>query len=682
MSASPVVEPPVAPVRVAAGTTAQDALREAGVELSGPSGAVVVRDRDSGALRDLAWVPDNDAEVEPVSASSADGLAVIRHSAAHVMAQAVQDLFPGTLLGIGPPIENGFYYDFLPSRPFTPEDLVAIEKRMGEIIKDGQRFRRRPIDDDDARVELANEKFKLELIGLKGGGSAEESVEVGGGGLTMYDNVDAKTDERVWTDLCRGPHLPTTRRIPAFTLMRSAAAYWRGSEKNEQLQRIYGTAWASRDDLKAHLARLDEAAKRDHRRLGAELDLFSFPDELGSGLAVFHPKGGVLRKVMEDYSRARHVEAGYEFVFTPHITKGQLYEISGHLDWYADGMFPPMHLDAELGPDGEVRKPGQDYYLKPMNCPMHCLIYRSRGRSYRELPLRLFEFGAVYRYEKSGVVHGLTRVRGMTQDDAHIYVANEQIEDELRKLLTFVLDLLKDYGLDDFYLELSTKNPEKYIGSDEHWEQATETLRRVAVESGLELVPDDGGAAFYGPKISVQARDAIGRTWQMSTIQLDFNLPERFELEYQGSDGERHRPVMIHRALFGSVERFIGVLTEHYAGAFPAWLSPVQVIGIPISEDQIDYLQDIAVRLRARGIRVEIDDSSDRMQKKIRTAQKAKVPFMLIAGSSDVEVGAVSFRYRDGSQRNAIALQPAIDEIVAFVESRQNASPTAERFAG
>jgi threonyl-tRNA synthetase len=463
--------------------------------------------------------------------------------------------------------------------------------------------------------------------------------------------------------------------------MRSAAAYWRGSEKNPQLQRIYGTAWASRDDLKAHLARLEEAAKRDHRRLGAELDLFSFPDELGSGLAVFHPKGGVLRKELEDYSRAKHVEAGYEFVNTPHITKGMLYEISGHLDWYADGMFPPMHLDEERDENGVVRKPGQDYYLKPMNCPMHCLIYRSRGRSYRELPLRLFEFGTVYRYEKSGVIHGLTRVRGMTQDDAHIYVTTEQIEDELKKLLTFVLELLKDYGLDDFYLELSTKNPEKYVGSDEIWDQATETLRRVALESGLQLVPDPGGAAFYGPKISVQARDAIGRTWQMSTIQLDFILPERFELEYQGSDGERHRPVMIHRALFGSIERFVGVLTEHYAGAFPAWLSPVQVIAIPISSEQIDYLAAIADRLRARGIRIEVDSADDRMQKKIRTAQKSKVPFMLLAGAADVEAGAVSFRYRDGEQRNAIPVDQAIDEILAFVAGRANASPAAAHFA-
>jgi threonyl-tRNA synthetase len=671
---------PARTVRVAAGTSALDALRDAGIDVNAPSGAVVVRD-PAGVLRDLSWAPDAGSDVEVVTAASPDGLAVLRHSSAHIMAQAVQDLFPGTLLGIGPPIEDGFYYDFLPSRPFTPDDLVAIEKKMAEIIKSGQRFTRRPIEDEAARVELAHERFKLELIGLKGNAGDEAGVEVGAGGLTMYDNIDAKSGEQVWTDLCRGPHLPTTRRVPAFKLMRTAAAYWRGSESNEQLQRIYGTAWASRDDLKAYLHRLEEAAKRDHRKLGLELDLFSFPDELGSGLAVFHPKGGVLRKEMEDYSRAKHVEAGYEFVNTPHITKGRLYEISGHLDWFADGMFPPMHLDAEYGPDGEVRKPGQDYYLKPMNCPMHCLIFRSRGRSYRELPLRLFEFGTVYRYEKSGVIHGLTRVRGMTQDDAHIYCTVEQIKSELRSLLTFVLDLLRDYGLDEFYLELSTKNPDKYVGSDEVWEQATATLAQVGAESGLELVPDPGGAAFYGPKISVQARDAIGRTWQISTIQLDFNMPERFELEYQGDDGERHRPVMIHRALFGSIERFLGLLTEHYAGAFPAWLSPVQVVGIPITDEQVPYLRDVADRLRAQGIRVEVDESGDRMQRKIRSAQKAKVPFMLIAGASDTDAAAVSFRYRDGEQRNAIPVEQAITEIVDTVARRVNSSPTAALYA-
>ena len=645
---------------VATGTTASDLWPDT-------NPPKVVAARVAGELKDLAYVLADGDAIEPVLIESPDGRAILRHSTAHVMAQAVQDLFPGTLLGIGPPVENGFYYDFGVERPFTPEDLKAVEKRMQEIVKARQRFSRRSITDDAAREELAGQPYKLELVGLKGG-SAEESVEVGGAELTMYDNlVDG---ERVWTDLCRGPHLPTTRHIPAFTLMRSAAAYWRGSEKNPQLQRIYGTAWESRDALKNYLAMLVEAEKRDHRKLGVELDLFSFPDELGSGLAVFHPKGGVIRKEMEDYSRAKHVAAGYEFVNTPHITKGRLYEISGHLDWYSDGMFPAMHLDAELGPDGEVRKPGQDYYLKPMNCPMHILIYKARGRSYRELPLRMFEFGTVYRYEKSGVIHGLTRVRGMTQDDAHIFTTIEDMRGELRKLLTFVLDLLRDYGLDDFYLELSTKNPEKYVGDDEHWETATATLAEVAAESGLELVPDPGGAAFYGPKISVQARDAIGRTWQMSTIQLDFNLPERFELEYQGGDGERHRPVMIHRALFGSIERFFAVLTEHYAGAFPAWLAPVQVVGIPVSEEYVDYLRGVAETLAEQGIRVEVDAADERMQKKIRNAQKQKVPFMLIAGADDVAAGAVSFRYRNGTQKNGVPVAEAVKEIAAVIREQ------------
>jgi threonyl-tRNA synthetase len=668
---------PAQTVRVSAGTTAMDALREAGIDVNGPSGAIVVRDPASGALKDLDWTPDADVEAEVVTAASPDGLAVLRHSAAHVMAQAVQELYPGTLLGIGPPIEDGFYYDFLPSRPFTPDDLVAIEKKMADIIKSGQRFARRPIADDDARKELAQEKFKLELIGLKSSASegssrpehvsAEESVEIGAGGLTMYDNVDAKSGERVWTDLCRGPHLPTTRRIPAFKLMRTAAAYWRGSEKNEQLQRIYGTAWASRDDLKAYLARLEEAAKRDHRKLGIELDLFSFPDELGSGLAVFHPKGGILRRELENYVRQRHIDEGFDFVNTPHISKDGLFHTSGHLPYYADTMFPPMDLE------------GSEYRLKAMNCPMHNLIYRSRGRSYRELPLRLFEFGSVYRYELSGVVHGLTRVRGLTMDDSHSYCTKEQAPEEIRKLLSFILGLLRDFGLDDFYLELSTRDPEsdKFIGSDENWASATKVLEDTAIASGLELVPDPGGAAYYGPKISVQARDAIGRTWQMSTVQLDFNQPARFELEYQAADGTRQQPVMIHSAKFGSIERFIGVLTEHYAGAFPAWLSPVQVIGIPISADQVGYLEGVADRLRQHGIRIEVDDSDERMQKKIRTAQKAKVPFMLIAGSADVEANAVSFRYRDGEQRNGIAIDQAIAEIVDTVARRINASPTA-----
>jgi len=632
----------------------------------------VVVARVDGQLKDLSTILSGGEVLEPVPVESEDGRAVLRHSTAHVLAQAVQQLFPEAKLGIGPPIKDGFYYDFDVARPFTPDDLAALEKRMQEIVKSGQRFHRRVVSEDEARAELSHEPYKLELIGLKGGSSDElgDVMEVGGTELTIYDNIDGKTGQRAWCDLCRGPHVPTTRVIPAFKLMRSAAAYWRGSEKNPMLQRIYGTAWESRDALKAHLAFLEEAEKRDHRRLGSELDLFSFPDEIGSGLAVFHPKGGVIRREMESYSRHRHEVAGYEFVNTPHLTKGQLYEISGHLDWYSEGMYPPMELDAEYGADGELKRAGQKYYMKPMNCPMHNLIFRAHGRSYRELPLRLFEFGTVYRYEKSGVVHGLTRARGFTQDDAHIYCTMDQMPGELDSLLSFVLDLLRDYGLDDFYLELSTKDPEKFVGTDEDWERATETLREAAQRQDLELVLDPGGAAFYGPKISVQARDAIGRSWQMSTIQVDFNLPQRFELEYTAADGSRQRPVMIHRALFGSIERFFAVLLEHYAGAFPAWLAPVQVVGIPITDGHVDYLQDVAAQLRERGIRIDVDTSDDRMQKKIRNAQKQKVPYMLIAGDEDVAAGAVSFRYRDGTQKNGVPVADAIAEILDAVQRR------------
>jgi threonyl-tRNA synthetase len=653
---------------VATGTTAADLFAE-------DKGTLVAR--VNGELRDLAHVLAHGDVVEPVGLDCDEGLAVLRHSAAHVLAQAVQQINPKAKLGIGPPIRDGFYYDFDVENPFTPEDLKALEKAMQKIINEGQTFQRRVVTDEAARAELAHEPYKCELIGLKGG-SADAAllgegadVEIGAGELTIYDNI-RRDGERAWGDLCRGPHVPTTKVLGnAFKLMRSAAAYWRGSEKNPQLQRVYGTAWPTKDELRAYLDRLAQAEKRDHRKLGAELDLFSFPDEIGSGLAVFHPKGGVIRKTMEDYSRLRHEESGYEFVYSPHITKGNLFQTSGHLDWYADSMYPPMHLDEERGADGVVRKQGQDYYLKPMNCPFHCLIFRARGRSYRELPLRLFEFGSVYRYEKSGVVHGLTRVRGMTQDDAHIYVTAEQLQSELKTLLTFVIDLLKDYGLDDFYLELSTRNEDKYVGTDANWAKATEALREAASDSGLDLVDDPGGAAFYGPKISVQARDAIGRTWQMSTIQVDFNLPERFELEYQSDDGSRQRPIMIHRALFGSVERFFAVLTEHYAGAFPPWLAPVQVLGIPVAEEFNDYLFDIAERLKANKIRVEIDISDDRFPKKIRTAQKSKVPFMLIAGEDDRSAGAVSFRYRDGSQKNGVPIAEALTEIVEAVESRR-----------
>jgi threonyl-tRNA synthetase len=655
---------------VPAGTTAQAAVEAAGLPLTGPKAIVVVRDAEGG-LRDLGWAPGVEAEVTPVVIDSDEGRAVLRHSTAHVLAQAVQQLHPDAKLGIGPPIRDGFYYDFDVATPFTPEDLTALEKKMNEIIKSGQRFHRRVVESvDAAKQELAHEPYKLELVDLKSDVDATEVMEVGGGELTIYDNLDRKTGDPCWGDLCRGPHLPTTRHIPAFKLMRSAAAYWRGDQKNPQLQRVYGTAWESRDALKAHLEMLAEAEKRDHRRLGAELDLFSFPDEIGSGLAVFHPKGGTIRRVMEDYSRRAHERAGYEFVNTPHITKGHLFEVSQHLDWYREGMYPPMHLDEERDADGNVKRQGQDYYLKPMNCPMHNLIFRSRGRSYRELPLRLFEFGTVYRYEKSGVVHGLTRARGFTQDDAHIYTTREEMAAELKGLLRFVLELLRDYGLDDFYLELSTRDPEKSVGSDENWATATEALRSAAEESGLALVADPGGAAFYGPKISVQAKDAIGRTWQMSTIQVDLNLPELFDLEYQAADGTRQRPVMIHRALFGSIERFFGVLTEHYAGAFPPWLAPVQVVAIPITDEHVPYLTDVAAQLREQGIRVEVDASDDRMQKKIRTAQKQKVPYMLIAGDEDAGKGAVSFRYRTGEQKNGVPVADAVAEIVEAVRTR------------
>jgi threonyl-tRNA synthetase len=634
----------------------------------------IVAMRVNGELRDLATTVETTDTVEPVEISSPDGLAILRHSAAHVLAQAVQSINPDAKLGIGPPITDGFYYDFDVEEPFTPENIKALEKAMDRIIRQGQRFIRRVVTDDEAREELADEPYKLELIGLKGGaadGGDNESVEVGGAELTIYDNVDPKTGETIWKDLCRGPHLPSTRLIGnGYSITRLAAAYWRGSEKNKQLQRVYGTAWPTKDELRAYQARQEEAAKRDHRKLGNELDLFSFPDEIGSGLAVFHPKGGIIRREMEDYSRRKHEQNGYEFVYTPHITKSHLFEQSGHLGWYADGMFPPMHLDEARNEEGEITRQGADYYLKPMNCPMHILIYRSRGRSYRDLPLRLFEFGTVYRNEKSGVIHGLTRVRGMTQDDAHIFTTREKMKEELRNTLTFVLDLLRDYGLDDFYLELSTKDPEKYVGDDDVWDEATQTLAEVAAETGLELVPDPAGAAFYGPKISVQARDAIGRTWQMSTVQLDFNLPERFDLEYTADDGTKKTPVMIHRALFGSIERFFGVLTEHYAGAFPVWLSPVQVVGIPIAEQYEDYLSEVISELKRSGVRAELDVSADRMQKKIRNHTMAKVPFLLIAGEEDRAKGSVSFRFRDGTQENGVPVAEAIERIKASISNR------------
>lgn len=635
----------------------------------------VVAMRVNGLLKDLAHVLSSGDEVTSVTISSPDGLDILRHSTAHVLAQAVQNLFPEAKLGIGPPIRDGFYYDFDVIDPFTPEDLKSLEKEMSRIIQAGQRFVRRVTTDEDATKELATEPYKLELIGLKSGNSdlGEAAAEVASGELTIYDNFDVKTESTVWKDLCRGPHLPNTRMIGSgFALTRVAAAYWRGNENNKQLQRIYGTAWPSKDELRAHQLQLEEAARRDHRKLGAELDLFSFPEEIGSGLAVFHPKGGIIRKVMEDYSRDRHVASGYEFVYSPHVTKSNLFETSGHLEWYAEGMFPPLKLDEERDEKGNIRRQAQDYYLKPMNCPFHCLIFKSQARSYRDLPLRLFEFGTVYRYEKSGVLHGITRARGFTQDDAHLYVARESIRTELTSVLNFVLDLLRDYGLTDFYLELSTKedgNP-KFVGSDEIWLEATNTLQAVAEASGLELKPDPGGAAFYGPKISVQARDAIGRSWQMSTIQLDFNLPERFDLEYTASDGSKQRPVMIHRALFGSIERFFGVLTEHYAGAFPPWLAPVQVVAIPIADEHARYLESFVSDLQGSGIRAQLDNSDERMQKKIRNHTLAKVPYLLIAGAEDIANQAISFRFRDGSQINGVTLADAKARILRDVANR------------
>lgn len=656
-----------------AGENQEVAATCTGLDLWGKDRTIVAMNVN-GQPWDLARTLPEGAKVDPITAASEAGLEIIRHSATHVLAQAVQQIYPDANLGVGPYITDGFYYDFGNIDPVTPELLKDLEKRMKKIVKSGQRFVRREVSDEEARAELADQPYKLELIESKGHGTDQAegaSVEVGAGVLTIYDNVD-RSGQCAWKDLCRGPHVPNTRYIGnGFALMKSSAAYWKGDQANDHLQRIYGTAWASKEDLVTYKTRLEEAERRDHRKLGRELDLFSFPDEIGSGLPVFHPKGAVIRNEMEEYSRKRHIESGYSFVYSPHITKADLFKTSGHLDWYADGMYPPMHLDEERDQAGNITKQGQDYYLKPMNCPMHNLIFASKGRSYRELPLRLFEFGTVYRYEKSGVVHGLTRARGFTQDDSHIYCTREQMRDELASLLTFVLDLLKDFGLEDFYLELSTKNPAKFVGDDDTWEEATRTLEEVATASGLKLVPDPGGAAFYGPKISVQAKDAIGRTWQMSTIQLDFNLPERFDLTYTAADGSRQRPVMIHRALFGSIERFFGVLLEHYAGAFPAWLSPVQVRCVPVAEAFNDYLFEVADQLRKQGVRVEVDTSDDRFGKKIRNASKDKIPFTLIAGGEDAEAGAVSFRYRDGSQENGVPIEQAIVKIVSAIAERK-----------
>lgn len=668
----------LSPFTVPAGTAIGAAMRELELPNKGPEAIVCAQTQD-GTLKDLSFVPDSDTVFYPVPANTEAGRAVIRHSCTHVLAQAVQAEFPGTTLGIGPAIDNGFYYDFDAAEPFTPEDLKRIEKRMKKIIKQGQKFERRVYaSQEEAWEAFKHEPYKLELIEDKGNvdPNSDEATEVGAGELTGYYNLNPRTGEVEWYDLCRGPHVPTTKYIPAFALTRSSAAYWRGDQSNAGLQRIYGTAWESKEALEAYQLMLEEAERRDHRRLGTELDLFSFPDEIGSGFPVFHPNGAIVRLEMEEHSRRRHIASGYSFVNTPHLTKGDLFKKSGHLDFYADGMFPPMQLDGEYDAEGHCTKQPQDYYAKPMNCPMHNLIFASRGRSYRELPLRLFEFGTVYRYEKSGVIHGLTRARGFTQDDAHIYCTEDQLEQELTQVLDFIISLLRDYGLDDFYLELSTKDEGKFVGSDEIWEKSTAILQRVADASGLDLVPDPGGAAFYGPKISVQARDAIGRTWQMSTVQLDFNLPERFDLEYTASDGTKKRPIMIHRALFGSIERFFGVLLEHYAGAFPAWLAPHQVVGIPVAEAFVPHLEGVAQQLRDRGIRAEVDTSDDRMQKKIRNHTTSRVPFMLLAGQRDVEAQAVSFRFLDGTQVNGVPVAQAVDIITQWISKRNNTQPS------
>ncbi|MEW1973757.1 MULTISPECIES: threonine--tRNA ligase [Microbacterium] len=630
--------------------------------------------RVNGDLKDLATTVTTTDEVEPVTIDSEDGLAILRHSTAHVLAQAVQRINPQANLGIGPPITDGFYYDFGVETPFTPEDVKAISKEMQRIVREGQRFVRRVVTDDEARAELANEPFKLELIGLKGGNkeAAEgASVEVGAGELTIYDNT-TKDGEVAWKDLCRGPHLPSTRMIGnGWDLTRIAAAYWRGSEKNPQLQRIYGTAWPTKDELRAYQHRLEEAAKRDHRRLGKELDLFSFPEEIGSGLSVWHPRGGMIRGEMEQHARKRHIEGGYTYVYTPHISKEDLFLTSNHLVTYKEGMFPPIVMDEERDENGEITKQGQDYYLKPMNCPMHILIYKERARSYRDLPLRLAENGTVYRNELSGALHGLTRVRGFTQDDSHLFVTPDQLEDEVAKVLEFILSMLRDFGLTDFELELSMKDDEKakWIGSDEFWESSTDALRRVAVASGLKLTEVPGEAAFYGPKIDLKTRDAIGRTWQLSTVQVDPNLPERFDLEFMDKDGQKKRPIMIHRALFGSIERFFAILLEHYAGDFPVWLSPVQVVGIPVADDFADYLGEIVTTLRDGGVRAELDVSDDRMQKKIRTHTTGKVPLILIAGEKDRDAGTVSFRFRDGTQENGVPIADAVARIRAAIDT-------------
>ena len=637
------------------GATAADLAARIGPRLARDAVAATVDGREV----DLSAPLPDGAEVAIVTAGSDAGRAVVRHSTAHVLAQAVLRLWPGARYAVGPATEDGFFYDFeLPDGArFSAEDLPRIEAVMREIVAEDQPFVRREHAIDEGLALFAGQPYKQEIIRRVGEGQVEVDAAPGEGGgpvtVSTYENTGS------FVDLCRGPHVPSTGRLGHFKLTRVAGAYWRGDERRPQLQRVYGTAWESERALAAHLHRIEEAERRDHRKLGLELDLFSFPEEIGSGLAIFHPKGGTVRRLMEDYSRQRHVAAGYEFVNSPHITKSDLFATSGHLDFFADSMFPPMEVDG-----------GQQYYLKPMNCPFHILVYRSRQRSYRELPMRLFELGTVYRYELSGVVHGLTRVRGMTQDDAHIFCTPEQMPAELESLLGFVLDVLGEFGLDDFFLELSTRPEDKAIGADADWDEATEALQAAAAAKGLEVVPDEGGGAFYGPKISVQARDAIGRTHQMSTIQLDFQEPKRFGLEYVGADNARHTPIMIHRALFGSVERFMAILIEHFAGALPTWLAPEQVRVLPISDEHDPYARRVAEALSSRGARATVDPAAEALNGRVRRAKLQKVPYVLVVGSDDVAAGTVGVNRRGAtSPERGVPLERFVAELEHEVES-------------
>jgi threonyl-tRNA synthetase len=637
--------------------TALDLAAAIGSGLKKAAVAAVVDGRET----DLTAPLSDGATVAIITAGTPEGRHVLRHSTAHVLAQAVTRLFPGAKFSIGPAIENGFYYDFeLPGgATFSDDDLERIEAEMREIVKANQPFVRSEMTMADAKELFADQPYKVEIIERVESAEADndDAAEVGAGGvISAYRNTDS------FVDMCVGPHVPSTGKLGFFKLQRVSGAYWRGNEKGPMLQRIYGTAWESKQALADHLHQLEEAAKRDHRKLATELDLLSFPHELGGGLAVWHPKGAIVRKLMEDYSRTRHEHGGYEFVYTPHLANGKLFETSGHLQWYADGMYPPMEMD------------NGTYYMKPMNCPMHCLIFRSRQRSYRELPLRLFELGNVYRYERAGTLHGLMRIRGFTQDDSHIYCTKEQMAVEVAGLLDFVLSVLRAFGFEDFTFNLSTKDPEKYIGDDEIWDEATEALRQALDSHGLDYAVKDGDAAFYGPKIDIDVKDAIGRSWQLSTIQADFQLPERFDLEYVGADNGRHRPIMLHRALFGSIERFFGVLLEHYAGAFPTWLAPTQVRVLAVAEAHEPYAATVVDALVAAGARVDASPADDGLGKRIRNAKLEKIPYVLVVGDDDVAAGTVGVNPRGGDVERGVPLGRFVDQFLQEIADAESAA--------